>query len=252
MEKWLAAILLVIILAGCSKPVSTPQPKAPDLAAEVEALRKENASLKQQLVKLEPEQPKWVVPKGYGERTLQLLSEENVAKTIQAGKVLRFALVEQDGTWTPPQYSPAWHSTSAKPFPISALVATARRRFHVLDVFTGSIPSSIEALLGLESRPGWERPKYRPCGQIPEYPCHDLNEVHGSWKIYALQAQVMDIRQQGNLIVFVVRPELRGYEILWLDGSELRKAVGQGTEVVVAFATPDGAVLEAIEGLRVN
>lgn len=260
----LKMLLVVVVcgfsLAACGRaPSSVPSSKAPvqpaeghgaqaNLEPQIKALQAENRALKDRLALLEPPTPKWIVNPEFTEQDLAVLTEDNVRKVIRKGRSLPFVVKERDESWTPPDYSPKWHSTYPKPLPTSAVVASARHRFHLLDVFMGSIPGLFATSIALDSRPDWTRRyDFRPCGQTPEYPCYKLGEDPGSWEVYALRAHVTGVRYLDNMVVFTFKPTLRGFEVLSLDGNKLKAALGSTKQKWLVFATADGAIFEVLQ-----
>jgi len=252
----LIAGLFVSLLATACAPLGAPRtqgtpsqvserPAATDFAEKLKALELENTALKARLERLEPEAPQWIIGPQYDGQALLLLSRSHLTDVIKNGKTLPFVTIEHNETWVAPQYVPEWHSTSLHALPIANLVSTNKRRFHVVGGADGRAITSLERAVGLESREDWTRPEPKLCGAMPEYRCYQLGEDTGSWRIYSLAASISEVRKMDNLIVFVVNPNLRGYEIAWLDGTTFRSSSNAPTHFWVAFATPDGAVWDA-------
>lgn len=243
----ICAVVLFVVLGGSlvlhryvPTQSSSPGPSL-DQSVQISALQDEVNRLKARLEQVEPPAPILIPNPGYDDKALTALSSQNVQSAVREGKSLPFGLVDKSATWQPPAYAPGWHSTSGNRFAsVRALVATARQRFLIDTVFTGSLATATTEFLQLtDSHP-------QPCGKTPEYPCHTPNDAAGSWKIYALKAHVKAVRQLGSLVVFEVEPTLQGYEVIWLDNQVLHEAFSSTQQVWAVFATSNGDVWEAM------
>ena len=258
----LAGCTVVVLLVGCRSartskevdpheqrlsPTSTATPSASGTVTgsaqtnpeDVAALRAEIQRLEQRLDQLEPPTPIRVEAPPIDVKVRAMLAPDHVREVLATGRELPYGLVAVSQTWQPPQYSPAWHSTSYDRFAsVQTIAEAARHRFFVQTVFQGSLATADESLIGVDLADLHAQ----PCGKTHAYPCGFPDESLGSWEVYVLKAHVESVRQQGSLVVFKVQPQLEGLEIIWLDKSILVPALGEQQSVWAALATSAGEV----------
>lgn len=257
-----ASFLVVFLLVGCSSsgasneivrqgqeqsPTATASPSTSGTDAgsaeasseDVAALRAKIQQLQQRLDQLEPPTPTRVDAPPIDAQVQAMLAPDRVREVLATGRELPFGLVAVSQTWQPPQYSPAWHSTSYNRFAsVQTIAEAARHRLFVENVFQGSLATADGSLTGVDLVDSHAQ----PCGKTSAYPCGSPDESVGSWEVYALKAHVESVRQQGSLVVFEVQPQLEGFEIIWLDKAILGPALGDQKSVWAALSDSAGGV----------
>ncbi len=223
-------IVFLIFSVAHTEPQVSIRPVKENALTETEKLIKENYSLRERLIKLEPVSPVKIVTVDPPSKSIDTLP---VLTVMSEGTRVPFDMVCEDPSWVRPDYEPYWHSKQGR---WSRVPDRIQSSYHRLFVTLGTENLWNETI--------HDSGTVEIAGKI-DLPVYD-GKTDSTVAVVAIRHRITDIIILNNQVILLGAPSRTGIQILTINKQDLIRSSGEligqknNQEYLFQLVTPDG------------